>query len=62
MVMLTAIVTSAALQVDAPAGGYVAVEAVCSIVLDRRARRHDPVEPSVPQHPRNAAHECVATG
>ena len=33
MVMLTAIVTSAALEGDAPAGGYVAVEAVCSIVL-----------------------------
>jgi hypothetical protein len=33
MFMLTAIVTGAALQGDAPAGGYVAVDAVCSIVL-----------------------------
>jgi hypothetical protein len=33
MVMLTAIVTSAALPGDAFAGGYVAVDALCSIVL-----------------------------
>ena len=62
MVMLTAIVTTAALQGDGSAAGYVAVEAVCSIGLIEHTGRHDPVEPSVPQHPRNAAHARVATG